>query len=116
MRRVSPVVLAVVPALVAALLLAACGDGGPKDREFSIDYVSGQASDRVFKAKQGDRVTIKVKSDSEGEVHLHGYDIEADIEAGQLVVITFEARVTGRFLIEEEHTETVMAYLEIEPR
>ena len=116
MRRVSPVVLAVVSALAAALLLASCGDDGPKDREFSIDYVSGQASDRVFKAKQGDQVTIKIKSDSEGEVHLHGYDIEADMEAGGTLGITFEARVTGRFLIEEEHTETVMGYLEIEPR
>jgi hypothetical protein len=35
-------------------------------------------------AHQNDRVTFNVTSDTEGEVHLHGYDIHFDTKAGQM--------------------------------
>ena len=57
-------------------------------------------------AHQNDRVTINVTSDTEGEVHLHGYDIHFDTKPGQKVTQTFTADKTGTFEIEWESTST----------
>jgi len=57
-------------------------------------------------AHQNDKVTVNVTSDSDGEVHLHGYDIAFEAKAGQTVSHTFTADKTGTFLIEWESTST----------
>jgi uncharacterized protein YxeA len=57
-------------------------------------------------AHQDDKVTINVTSDTEGEVHLHGYDIHFDAKPGQKVTQTFTADKTGTFEIEWESTST----------
>jgi len=119
MRRAYPIILAVVLALTASLVLAACGgDDDPQDREFSIRISGSQPTDGVetMEVKQGDAVTIKLTSAVEAEVHLHGYDFEVEIDPGGEQVITLTADVTGRFLIEEEKTEAVLGYLEVAPR
>jgi FtsP/CotA-like multicopper oxidase with cupredoxin domain len=66
-------------------------------------------------AHQGDTVTINVHSDTDGEVHLHGYDIHFDNTAGQVTSHTFKADKTGDFEIEWESTSTHLGHLVVTP-
>ena len=61
-------------------------------------------------AHQNDKVTINVTSDTDGEVHLHGYDIHFDTKAGQTVTQKFTADKTGDFPIEWESTSTELGH------
>ena len=51
---------------------------------------------------KGDRVVFAVTSDVADEVHLHGYDISRDVQAGGTVRIAFRATLPGRFEVELE--------------
>lgn len=64
-------------------------------------------------AHQNDKVTINVTSDTDGELHLHGYDIPFEVKAGETVSHTFTADKTGNFLIEWEATSTELGHLEV---
>ena len=51
----------------------------------------------------GERVRFRVLSDIDGEVHVHGYDIEKEIKAGGSVSFDFPAKLEGSFEIEMHH-------------
>ena len=68
---------------------------------------------------EGDRVTLRLTSDTEIEVHLHGYDIEATVVSGATTEMSFEAFATGRFPMTvhgDDHSEKTLTYLEVYPR
>jgi heme/copper-type cytochrome/quinol oxidase subunit 2 len=46
-----------------------------------------------------DRVTLRVSSDEPMELHLHGYDVEREVEPGRETKLRFKADLTGRFEI-----------------
>ena len=62
-----------------------------------------------------DTVRFKVESDTADEVHVHGYDVAKDVEAGGSVSFSFEADIEGVFEIELEETHTPIAELTVEP-
>ena len=62
-------------------------------------------------AHQNDTVTINVTSDTDGEVHVHGYDIGISTKAGEVVSQTFKADKAGDFQIEWEETEAPLGHL-----
>jgi hypothetical protein len=62
-------------------------------------------------AHLNDTITLNIKSDTDGEVHLHGYDIHFVAKAGQAVSQTFKADNTGDFEIEWESTSTHLGHL-----
>jgi hypothetical protein len=66
-------------------------------------------------AHQNDTVTINITSDTDGEVHLHLYDIPFDTKAGQTVTHTFKADKTGNCAIEWESTSTPLGQLTVSP-
>jgi FtsP/CotA-like multicopper oxidase with cupredoxin domain len=66
-------------------------------------------------AKQGDTVRLRVRADSDDEVHIHGYDIEKEIPAGTTVPISFKATITGIFEIEFHSTDEQIGRLKVEP-
>ena len=66
-------------------------------------------------ANQNDMVTINITSDTTGEVHLHGYDIAFDCEAGKVTSHTFKADKAGDFEIEWEETSHQLGHLVIAP-
>ncbi|HWI21855.1 MAG TPA: hypothetical protein VNT22_04475 [Baekduia sp.] len=58
---------------------------------------------------RGDRVAIKVSSDTADEIHVHGYDLAKDVAAGGSVTISFKATIEGKFEAElEEHREQIL--------
>jgi hypothetical protein len=65
--------------------------------------------------RQGERVVLIVKADVSDEVHLHGYDVSADVAPGQPARIRFRADVAGVFEVELEHAGLLLLELEITP-
>ncbi len=66
-------------------------------------------------AHQNDTITINIKSDTDGEVHLHDYDIIFEVKAGQTVSKTFKADKTCTCDIEWESTSTGLGQLVVSP-
>ena len=60
-------------------------------------------------------VVVTVTSDVADEVHLHGYDLSADVAPGAPATIRFEANAPGRFEIELENAGVQIAELEVRP-
>jgi hypothetical protein len=71
---------------------------------------------KTITVKKDDRVRIVVRSpDTTAEVHLHGYDIKRDLEAGGSVLFSFTADAEGIFEMELEESATQIAKLEVQP-
>jgi FtsP/CotA-like multicopper oxidase with cupredoxin domain len=64
---------------------------------------------------QGARVRLTVRADVEDEVHLHGYDLFADVAPGQPGRITFTADDPGEFEAELEALAMPVAELRVRP-
>jgi FtsP/CotA-like multicopper oxidase with cupredoxin domain len=64
----------------------------------------------------GDQVRLRVTSDADDEVHLHGYDIEKPVTPSAPAVFSFKADIEGRFDIELHSTDTQIALLQVEPK
>ena len=81
------------------------------------EVVDGAADIQVTK---GDQVSIVVSSDAPDEIHLHGYDIEKEVEPGRPATFAFTADIEGIFEM-ESHTaedagrEPLIARLTVEP-
>jgi hypothetical protein len=64
--------------------------------------------------KQGQRVHLIVTSDTVDEIHLHGYDLHADVEHGK-AELDFTAKIAGRFEAELEQHGVQILDLQVEP-
>jgi heme/copper-type cytochrome/quinol oxidase subunit 2 len=64
---------------------------------------------------QDTRVRLVVIADVTDHVHVHGYDLMADVAPGAPAVIQFAADATGRFEIELEDRGREIAQLTVEP-
>ena len=80
---------------------------------------------RLVRVRQGDTVKLRWTSDRPILLHLHGYDIETKVEPGTTAEMTFTARTTGRFPVEEHkpstrgghsHGEAPLVRIEVQPR
>ena len=69
----------------------------------------------ALSVKQGRKVVIVVRSELSDHVHLHGYDLIADVGPGQPATIRFTANSPGRFEIELEDRGLEIAELEVRP-
>jgi hypothetical protein len=109
---------AAASAVLVLLLVVACGGGGPEQRTFRVELRQGipVGGVKTFKSVQGDTVTLVYKSDTAAEFHLHGYDREVEVRAGEERAVTLVVDATGRFEIEVEDTKTPVGYLEVLPR
>lgn len=109
----------VIVAVVVVLFVVAGGvliyttrthGGGTKTINVTVTNASSMNPSQ-WTAAQNDTVTVNMKSDTDGEVHLHGYDIHFDTKAGQTITQTFKADRTGSFDIEWESTSTPLGTL-----
>jgi hypothetical protein len=64
--------------------------------------------------KKGQKVAILVHSDVADEVHVHGYDLHKDVDAGGTVRIVFPATITGVFEAELESRKLQIVELTVE--
>jgi hypothetical protein len=89
----------------------------PPARRIRIVVEDGQPVGGVQRVSvaRGERVVVIVRADVVDEVHVHGYDLTADVGPGQPARIAFRAELTGRFEIELEDRSLLLAELEVTP-
>ena len=82
-----------------------------------ITVAEGQPKGGIIRAtvNKGDQVVLVVTSDVADEIHLHGYDVMRDIEAGGTVRLPFKATIPGRFEAELESRGVQIADITVEP-
>lgn len=61
----------------------------------------------------GEEATIRVESDSADEVHLHGYDLFAELQPNVPADIVFVASIPGVFELELEESGLLLAEIEV---
>lgn len=61
----------------------------------------------------GERVVLIVTADVEDEVHLHGYDVFADVGPSTAAFIEFDANVPGVFELELEDSGELLVEIEV---
>jgi hypothetical protein len=63
---------------------------------------------------RGSEVVLVVRSDVADHVHVHGYDLFADVGPGQPTRIAFQAGTPGRFDVELEDRAAPLVVLEVQ--
>ena len=89
-----------VAAVMAALFFAAPAESA--DVSVALDLVGGVAPvrQRLIRVAKDDLVTVRIISDVGGELHLHGYKLEATVAPGTAAEMKFKAFATGRYRFE----------------
>jgi hypothetical protein len=90
--------------------------GAPQGRTFDVSIKGGEMNPDEISVDEGDKVTLRVSSDKPTELHIHGYDVEQEVEPGQEAELRFEADLTGRFEIEDHDSEKELGVLQVQPR
>jgi heme/copper-type cytochrome/quinol oxidase subunit 2 len=88
----------------------------PQEKTFDLAIENGTMTPSEISVTEGDHVNLRITSDRPLEFHLHGYDLEQEVEAGEPAEISFDATMTGRFAIEDHNTETELGALLVQPR
>ena len=80
-----------------------------------MTVAGGEVVDGVQRVRVpiGEEVTIRVVSDADDEVHVHGYDIEQPVTAGQPADITFTADLGGVWEVELHDLDVAIVELEV---
>ena len=115
----SLILIAVIVLILGGLFFLLRPDtpaGAPRDRTFDVSVEGGEMRPPEISVEEGDRVTLRVSSDKPIEFHMHGYDVEREVEPGQAAELHFEADLTGRFEIEDHESEKELGVLQVRPR
>ncbi len=121
MNTKSILVIIVLVALLCGAWYYLCGTTGPASepsaKEFTLKVANKKlvSGPDILTAKVGDTVTIKITSDIEEELHLHGYDKSVDLSPNQEATLSFVADASGRFPYELEKSKTEIGALEVQP-
>ena len=88
----------------------------PATGDFAFEIAAGQVRGPLaLVAREGQQVTLRVRSDVADELHVHGYDLTAPLPAGEEVALNFIAARAGRFAIELHHSHREIGALEVRP-
>jgi heme/copper-type cytochrome/quinol oxidase subunit 2 len=117
-------------AIGAVLLVSACGgsssgtpstpSGSPsaqgRQAKIVVSVKDGKVVPKAHRVKvaEGSQVQLLVSSDVDDEVHVHGYDIEKEVAAGQSVTIDFTANQTGVFEVETHESDLLLLQLQVQ--
>jgi hypothetical protein len=64
---------------------------------------------------KGDEIRFAVTSNTDQEIHIHGYEIEEEIPAGQTIDVEFPADLDGIYEVESHTTEQQIAEIRVNP-
>lgn len=118
-QRLTFLAIAAAIAVVAVVVVLVVGSGGGDDASDAATSAPGPllTADHLqeIDVTEGDTVHLRVKAAGDDEVHIHGYDIEREIAAGQTVPITFKATISGIFEIEFHSNDEQIGRLRVDP-
>lgn len=82
-----------------------------------IHVVSGKPVGGVQKisVKKGDTIRLKVTSDQDGEIHIHGFDLEQEAGPGKPASFKFKANIEGRFTVESHVGDVQIGEISVNP-
>lgn len=108
---------ATAPPTIEPTTTEAATTAAPEATQLVVTIRGGEPVDGIVRAEahKGDPVVVIVRSDVADEVHVHGYDLMADVAPGKPVRIEFTADLTGRFEIELEGRGKQIAQLTVLP-
>ena len=112
------IVAALLVVFIAAggVLIYANTNKGGRNVTFNVTVTGAKTmSPSTLEANRNDTITISIKSDQDGEVHLHEYDIAFEARAGETVSHTFKADKTCTCDIEWEATSQPLGTLVVSP-
>ena len=110
--------LAVAVGLPACAGTAASPSGtaaAPAAQRIEVHVTGGQVSGDAGRVPvpAGEHVTLVITSDVADEVHVHGYDLEAELAPGQPTEIAFDADIPGVFEVELHDAGTLLLSLQV---
>jgi hypothetical protein len=96
--------------IVAMAAFTVPGDVEAADADITVMYMSGEVSgvDGRPAVSIGDTVEMTVHSDVADTVHVHGYDLFLDLDAGEMDTIRFTADIPGVFEVEFEDSGVLL--------
>jgi hypothetical protein len=125
---------ALLPLVVGSLVLAGCAGTAPASsspgpdssssgsasseaaaQRIEVEVTGGEVSGDTGRVPvpEGTHVTLVVTSDVADEVHVHGYDIESELEPGTPAELSFDAMTPGVFEVELHESGTVLLSLQV---
>jgi hypothetical protein len=84
-------------------------------RALIVIGADGPSGVQRITARRDQRVILTVQSEIADHVHVHGYDLFADVGPGRPARMRFRADLPGRFEIELEDRHVPIAQLRVDP-
>jgi hypothetical protein len=120
-----------LPLVLGSLLLTGCAGKAPassaadtpsasssaaEEQRIEVEVAGGEVSGDTGRVPvpEGTHVTLVVTSDAADEVHVHGYDIESELEPGKAAELNFDATTPGVFEVELHEAGTVLLTLQVQ--
>ena len=94
----------------------ASDEGETQVEQVALAINGNTMSPDEVRVTEGQEVTLQITSDHPIEFHVHGYDLEEEVQPGEAVELLFEATTMGRFPIEDHDTEVELGTLLVQPR
>jgi hypothetical protein len=90
---------------------------GPQPEPISVRFQDGEVVGGIKEVDvdRNQQVVVLVQSDVADEVHVHGYNLSAEVAPGRPARIAFDADVVGRFEIELEDRALQLVDLRVRP-
>lgn len=103
-----------VPTTTASSSTATSGTSTTTVSEIDVRFTGEDViGPEVFEVAIGERVDVWVLSDIDDEIHVHGYDLFFDLEAGVPLRLNFVADIPGIFEVEVHTGHTKLFDLEV---
>ncbi|WP_409330255.1 hypothetical protein [Trujillonella humicola] len=87
----------------------------PSGTQLAVEVTGGQVSGDTGRVPVGlgEQVTLTVTGDTPDELHLHGYDLTAQLVPGEPAVLTFVADIAGVFEVELHDSGALLLSLQV---
>lgn len=102
----------------AAAAPVAAAPVAPAPKVFELTVKGGKLASgpEALAVREGDEVILRITSDRADQLHLHGYDLELSLKAGEAAELRFTAARSGRFEYELHKAHADLGALEVQPK
>ena len=87
----------------------------PRRFEIGVGENGRNSGPEVIRVSQGEDVELLIHAEIEDQLHLHGYDLQADLQPGQTTRLRFVAELSGRFDYEIHRRHLTIGFIEVMP-
>jgi heme/copper-type cytochrome/quinol oxidase subunit 2 len=115
-RNLVVVLITLIALLVLFFLLRPQSPAPEEEEQVALAINGNTMSPDQVSVTEGAQVNLQITSDHPIEFHVHGYDLEEEVQPGEPGELLFEATTTGRFPIEDHDTEAELGTLLVQPR